>query len=81
MLATAAIDPVRCDRGLKCLRNYRKEWDADRATFRDRPLHNWASHGADALRNFAQGFCAPEMVPPHGRRRPRPSGGGSWESA
>jgi hypothetical protein len=36
------------------LRNYRKEWDEDRATFRDRPFHNWASHGADSLRNFAQ---------------------------
>ena len=32
---------MRCDRGLKCLRNYRKEWDEDRATFRDKPFHNW----------------------------------------
>jgi hypothetical protein len=80
MLAAASIDPVRCDRGLKALRNYRKEWDADRATFRDRPLHNWASHGADALRNFAQAFVEQEMVAPRERRRPR-SSGGSWESA
>jgi hypothetical protein len=80
MLATSLIDPVRCDRGLKCLRNYRKEWDEDRATFRDRPFHNWASHGADALRNFAQGFVEPELVRPPRRYRGR-SGGGSWESA
>jgi hypothetical protein len=81
LLGTARIDPVRCDRGLKCLRNYRKEWDEDRATFRDRPFHNWASHGADALRNFAQGFVEPEIVRPRGPYRRRPGGGGSWESA
>jgi hypothetical protein len=60
--------------------NYRKEWDEDRATFRDRPFHNWASHGADAFRTFAQGFVEPEMVRPRGRYRSRHSGGGSWES-
>jgi hypothetical protein len=81
MLATSLIDPVRCDRGLKCLRNYRKEWDEDRATFRDRPFHNWASHGADSLRNFAQGFVEPEIVRPRRPYRPRPSDGGTWESA
>jgi hypothetical protein len=80
LLASAAIDPVRCDRGLKCLRNYRKEWDPERATFRDRPLHNWASHGADSLRNFAQAFVEQEVVAPRERRRPR-SNEGTWESA
>jgi hypothetical protein len=81
MLATSLIDPVRCDRGLKCLRNYRKEWDEDRATFRDRPFHNWASHGADSFRNFAQGFVEPEIVRPRRPYRSRPDGGGTWESA
>jgi hypothetical protein len=81
MLAVSLIDPIRCDRGLKCLRNYRKEWDEERSTFRDKPFHNWASHGADALRNFAQGFVEPQIVKPRERYRPRPSGGGSWESA
>jgi hypothetical protein len=41
---------LRCERGLKCLRNDRKEWDEDRATFRDKPIHNWASHGDTGLR-------------------------------
>jgi hypothetical protein len=81
MLATALIDPIRCDRGLKCLRNYRKEWDEDRATFRDKPFHNWASHGADSLRNFAQGFVEPTIAAPRSRYRTRQGGGGSWESA
>lgn len=81
MLARSLIDPVRCEKGLKCLRNYRKEWDEDRATFRDKPLHNWASHGADAFRNFAQGYVEPSIVAPRQHYRRRASGGGSWESA
>jgi len=81
MLATSLIDPVRCDRGLRCLRNYRKEWDEDRGTFRDRPFHNWASHGADSLRNFAQGFVEPQLTAPREGYRRRRSSGGSWESA
>jgi hypothetical protein len=81
MLATSLIDPLRCDRGLKCLRNYRKEWDEDRATFRDRPFHNWASHGADSFRNFAQGFVEPEIVKPRRPYQRRQQGRETWESA
>ena len=82
MLATSLIDPVRCERGLKCLRNYRKEWDEDRATFRDKPFHNWASHGADSFRNFAQGYVEqPFMAPRKRYQSKKASGGGSWESA
>jgi hypothetical protein len=81
MLGQSLIDPIRCERGLKALRNYRKEWDEDRATFRDKPFHNWASHGADSLRNFAQGYVEPQIVRPRGRYQHRQSGGGSWESA
>lgn len=75
------IDPVRCEKGLKCLRNYRKEWDEERAAFRDKPLHNWASNGADAFRNFAQGFVEPSMVAPRHAYSRRSARGGSWESA
>ena len=81
MLARSVIDPVRCERGLKALRNYRREWDEDRATFRDRPLHNWASHGADSFRGFAQGYVEPAMVTPRERYARAKQGGGSWESA
>ena len=81
LLARAVIDPVRCAQGLRALRNYRREWDEERGTFRDRPLHNWASHGADAFRTFAQGFVERAMVAPRGRYRRGSEGGGSWESA
>jgi hypothetical protein len=82
MMGQSLIDPVRCEQGLKCLRNYRKEWDEDRACFRDKPYHNWASNGADAFRNFAQGYVEPTIIQPRQRYSSRSnSGGGSWQSA
>jgi len=81
MLARVLIDPVRCEKGLKALRNYRKDWDDRRGVFRDRPLHDWASNGADAFRNFAQGFQEQSLLKPRPRYARPASGGGSWESA
>ena len=37
------------DRGLDCLRMYQAEYDDKNMTLKTRPLHNWASHGADAF--------------------------------
>ena len=55
-LARAWIDETKCDKGIKCLENYRKEWDEKLGTFKKTPLHNWASHGADGLRTAGVGF-------------------------
>jgi len=35
--------------GVKCLENYRKEWNEKHGCYRERPLHNWASHGTDSF--------------------------------
>jgi phage terminase large subunit len=56
LLDQSWIDEVRCERGLNALRNYRREWDDRLKMFRDAPLHDWASHGADGIRTFASGF-------------------------
>jgi hypothetical protein len=50
------FDLKNCKNGLQCLRNYRKEWDEKRQTFRTIPLHDWASHGADAFRYGVMGY-------------------------
>jgi phage terminase large subunit len=42
--------------GVVALRNYRREYDDKRKNFRDHPLHDWASHGADAWRHLALGI-------------------------
>jgi len=48
------FDEQRCSQGIRALRSYRKEWNEQRQCFNSRPLHNWASHGADAMRYAAR---------------------------
>jgi hypothetical protein len=50
MLATAEIDATKCAQGLEALRMYRREWDERNKVLRPRPVHDWTSHAADALR-------------------------------
>lgn len=47
------FDAEKCADGLQCLRHYRYEVDPDTGQFGKNPLHDWASHGADAFRGFA----------------------------
>lgn len=56
ILPRSWIDSAKCARGIEALRNYRREWDDRLGAFRPRPLHDWASHGADALRTAAMGL-------------------------
>ena len=44
------IDENRCAQLLKCIENYRREYDSSKRVYGVKPLHNWASHGCDALR-------------------------------
>lgn len=44
------FDAEKCARGIDCLRMYRSEYDDKNQVLRPRPLHDWASHGADAFR-------------------------------
>lgn len=43
-------------KGRKALWGYRREWDEQGQAFRPRPVHDWASHGADAFRTLAMGL-------------------------
>jgi hypothetical protein len=56
LLARSWIDEKRCERGLAALQAYRRDWDDVNKLFKAKPLHDWSSHGADAVRTFAQGF-------------------------
>lgn len=40
---------VKCEDGLASLRNYQKKWDDKRQCFLNKPLHDWASNGADGF--------------------------------
>ena len=43
------IDEEHCTQGIRCLDNYTKAWDEKHGHYKSEPVHNWASHGADAL--------------------------------
>lgn len=52
-LPNCIFDEDECEQGIKCLESYRKEWNDKLGCWRDRPLHDWSSHGADAFRYLA----------------------------
>jgi hypothetical protein len=47
------FDETKTARGLECLQNYRRELNAKLGEFKPMPVHDWASHGADAFRYLA----------------------------
>ncbi|MNC50531.1 hypothetical protein D3C75_997760 [compost metagenome] len=44
------------------MESYRKEWDDKRGCWKDKPLHDWSSHPADAFRYFAVAQSARKPV-------------------
>lgn len=42
--------------GIEAMRQYKKQWNPKTETFSDYPAKSWANHGADAFRQFAQGY-------------------------
>lgn len=55
ILPRCYFDETKTLRGVECLRQYRREWDEKAKVFRQRPLHDWTSHAADAFRYLAMG--------------------------
>lgn len=50
------FDEERCSKGISALDSYKKEWNERHGCWSSRPLHNFASHGADAFRMLAVGI-------------------------
>lgn len=53
LLGQCWFDKEKCDQGINALRNYRKEFDEKNRTYKNRPVHDWSSHGSDAFRYLA----------------------------
>jgi hypothetical protein len=51
------FDEDKCYAGLESLKAYRREWSEQRKTWGEHPLHDWSSHGADALRTFCSNYA------------------------
>jgi phage terminase large subunit len=53
LFSRCVFDEKRCAEGLDALMNYRREYAEKLGQFKPTPLHDWASHGADAFRYLA----------------------------
>lgn len=78
-LPTVWIDAENCSDGIKCLDNFKKEWDDHNGCYKNRPRHDWAMHGYDGAETLARGLIA---APPNSggtttRRRRK----GNWKTA
>lgn len=71
MIGRTYFDKARCAKGIECLYNYQREWKEKNKTFATSPLHNWASHGADAFGYGALGMT--EMTEERRKQLPRES--------
>jgi phage terminase large subunit len=56
LLGRCWFDKTKTERGLDALKSYHKEWDEENKTYKNRPNHDWASHGADAFRYLAVAY-------------------------
>lgn len=65
MLPRVWFDRENCYEAVELLKQYQREWDEDKKTFRDKPRHDFTSHCADAFRMMAIAWkeLKPEPVP------------------
>ena len=56
ILPRCYFDINKTEHGVKCLRNYRKDYNDKMQRCEDKPCHDWASHGADAFRYVAVAY-------------------------
>lgn len=71
------FDAKGCEVGLKQLRGYRRAWNEHMGVWRAEPVHDGASHGADAFGTGVQGSTDPELD----ERKPRVPAFRTYDSA
>jgi len=49
MLPRFFFDQSKCEKGIKAVENFRKEWNEKLGCYREKSYHDWASHGSKAL--------------------------------
>jgi len=65
LLPRCWFDSERCKGGLEALQHYRRDYNSRLHEFKATPVHDWASHGADAFRGLAT-----RHQPPRDDKRP-----------
>lgn len=78
LLPRCWFDRVKTERGWECITNYKREYNDKMGEFKPLPVHDWASHAADAFRYLAVSMrderVREERKPPANRSR----GVGGW---
>jgi phage terminase large subunit len=64
MFSRCWFDEAKCADGIDGLMNYRREYAEKRGEFKPTPLHDWASHPADAFRYLAMALDRVNSVKP-----------------
>ncbi len=72
------FDADNCADGIQALRHYRYEADEKLGTLKREPLHDWASHPADAFRCFAVAIKEVVTKPVQPRHAPSSNRGWAW---
>ena len=73
------IDSEKCRLGIEAILNYRRDYNQRIGEFKATPIHDWSSHGADALRYLAVSHLPVEDRLPIDRYRRKPAkAGGVW---
>lgn len=62
ILPACRFDATKCDKLIKHLSAYKKEWNDKLGVWRDSPKHDEASHGVSSMRTFAVGYRPKKVV-------------------
>ena len=71
LLPRCTFNQESCEEGIDALVSYQKVYDERLRAYRNQPLHDWASHSADAMRYLALGWQDATVTLQPGYRKPR----------
>lgn len=78
LLPRCYFDTEKSARGVECLCNYRREIHDKTGEVKKTPVHDWASHGADAFRYLAVALEEVKEQKPKKLSKPLPRGARAW---
>ena len=64
ILPRSWFDAKGCEKGLKVLRAYRRQWNEHMGVWRSEAVHDGSSHGSDAFGTGVQGSRDPDLATP-----------------
>ena len=80
LLSRCWFDETRCKALLESLQHYRRDYNSRLNELRATPVHDWSSHGADAMRYLATWY-KPASRRPVQSSHAMPTSSGSWLGA